>query len=60
MARFQACIWDPGPPKISGIHHLYGDGRVIWKLAGKFNLPDLYPGNPKVGSVPGRGSTTFY
>src|SRR5262245_29070599 len=51
---------DPGPPGISGIHHLYGDGHVVWKSAGKFRIQDLRPGNPAVGSVPAPGSTTFY
>ena len=51
---------DPGPPKISGIHHLYGDGRVIWKPAVRFKMQDLWMGNPNVGEVPGPGSTTFY
>jgi hypothetical protein len=51
---------DPSPPGFSGIHHLYGDGRVIWKSVKRFNVQDLYMGNPNVGAVPGPGSTTFY
>ncbi len=51
---------DPGPPKFWGIHHLYGDGHVIWKPVKKFKIQDLWMGNPNVGSVPGPGSTTFY
>ena len=51
---------DRGPPQITGIHHLYGDGRVIWKPARQFKLADLSPSNPNVGSVPAPGSTTFY
>lgn len=51
---------DPSPPGFSGIHHLYGDGHVIWKAASQFKVQDLYMGNSSVGSVPGPGSTTFY
>ena len=51
---------DPGPPRFSGIHHLYGDGRVIWKPVTKFKVEDLWMGNPSVGEVPGPGATTFY
>jgi hypothetical protein len=51
---------DPGPPKISGIHHLYGDGHVIWKSAKKFTTGDLRPDNLKVGVVPGSGGDATY
>src|SRR2546421_1104135 len=49
---------DPGPPKFSGIHHLYGDGHVVWKAAKKFDIVALYMGNPTVGAIPGPGATT--
>ncbi len=51
---------DPGPPRLSGIHHLYGDGHVVWKSVRQFRIQDLTPTNPNVGSVPSEGSTTFY
>jgi prepilin-type N-terminal cleavage/methylation domain-containing protein len=51
---------DPGPPKISGIHHLFGDGHVVWKPARQFKIQDLWAGNPNVPAVPASGSTTFY
>src|SRR3954469_2637743 len=46
---------EPSPPGFSGIHHLYGDGHVVWKSAKKFKVQDLYMGNPNVGAVPGPG-----
>jgi prepilin-type N-terminal cleavage/methylation domain-containing protein len=58
--KFAGVYTDLGPPRLSGIHHLYGDGHVIWKAANKFNVPALYMGNPNVGAVPGPGATTFY
>jgi prepilin-type N-terminal cleavage/methylation domain-containing protein len=51
---------DPGPPSFTGIHHVYGDGHVVWKSAREFVIPDLRPGNPSVAAVPAPGSTTFY
>jgi len=52
---------DPGPPKISGIHHLYGDGHVVWKSVRQFKIESLKRGNPLVGAVPDPyGDTTFY
>ena len=52
---------DPGPPGFSGIHHLYGDGHVIWKSSKRFNIEDLQPGNVNVAVVPGsRGDATYY
>jgi hypothetical protein len=52
---------DPGPPKLFGLHHLYGDGHVIWKSARSFKVQDLRPNNPAVGVVNGSGGdATFY
>jgi prepilin-type N-terminal cleavage/methylation domain-containing protein len=35
---------DVGPPKISGVNHLHGDGHVEWKDVTKFNLNSLQSG----------------
>jgi prepilin-type N-terminal cleavage/methylation domain-containing protein len=52
---------DPGPPGLSGIHHFYGDGHVVWKSVQQFKIQDLTPTNSNVGSVRAQGSsTTFY
>jgi prepilin-type N-terminal cleavage/methylation domain-containing protein len=51
---------DPGPPVIFGMHHLFGDGHIIWKPSRQFKISDLTPGNMNVGQVQGSGSTTFY
>ena len=52
---------DPGPPAIAGIHHLYGDGRVVWKPARQFDIPSLRPGGTNVASVSTpAGDATFY
>lgn len=52
---------DSAPPKISGIHHLYGDGHVIWKPAHQFKIEDLRPNNANIGAVPGSsGDATYY
>jgi prepilin-type N-terminal cleavage/methylation domain-containing protein len=52
---------DPGPPAIAGIHHLYGDGRVVWKPANQFDIPSLRPGSTNVASVSTpAGDATFY
>ena len=52
--------FDSGPPKISGLHHLYGDGHVIWKAARQFKIEDLRPGNMNIGAVPGSGGDATY
>ncbi len=52
---------DPGPPGFSGIHHLFGDGHVIWKSVRKFKMEDLRPNNMSVAVVPGSaGDATYY
>jgi hypothetical protein len=52
---------DPGPPAIAGIHHLYGDGRVVWKPARQFDIPTLRTGSTNVASVTtADGDATFY
>ena len=51
---------DSAPPKFWGIHHLYGDGRVIWKPVRKFKIADLRPDNPNIGVVPGSGGDATY
>jgi prepilin-type N-terminal cleavage/methylation domain-containing protein len=54
-------ITDPGPPAFSGLNQLYGDGRVIWKSAKKFDVPSLSSGNNAVGLVRDYSiSATFY
>ena len=53
--------FDSPPPKFSGIHHLFGDGHVIWKSVRQFKIEDLRPGNPNIGAVPGSsGDATYY
>ncbi|HZQ48349.1 MAG TPA: type II secretion system protein [Verrucomicrobiae bacterium] len=53
---------DPSPiPRITGLNQLFGDGRVVWKNAGQFNLGALSAANASVGQVIGYGSSsTFY
>jgi hypothetical protein len=51
---------DPGPPGFSGIHHLYGDGHVIWKSSKRFRIEDLKPENVNVAVVPGSGGDATY
>ena len=52
---------DPGPPKLDGIHHLYGDGHVIWKPGRAFQIDQLRPNNGLVAVVPGSsGDATYY
>jgi hypothetical protein len=52
---------DPGPPEFSGLNQLYGDGRVVWKSAKKFDLPNLIAGTSSVGMVRAFGTdATFY
>ncbi|MDB6025260.1 MAG: putative major pilin subunit [Verrucomicrobiales bacterium] len=48
-------------PKFTGIHQLYGDGRVVWKGVKQFDLPTLTPGNTNIGWVRDPANdTTFY
>lgn len=52
---------DPGPPAIAGIHHLYGDGHIVWKPAKQFDIPSLRTGSTNVASVTtADGDATFY
>lgn len=51
---------DPGPPKISGIHHLYGDGHVKWKPARMFRIENLSSANTQIGVVPDTGNNATY
>lgn len=50
-----------GPKGMTGMNRLFGDSRVEWKPMSKFNVSELRPYNPNVGSVVGfGGSTSFY
>ncbi|MEW6156971.1 MAG: prepilin-type N-terminal cleavage/methylation domain-containing protein [Verrucomicrobiota bacterium] len=52
---------DPNLSGFSGVHHLYGDGRVIWKSSKKFDLPKTRPDNNEIGLVRGYSTdTSFY
>jgi hypothetical protein len=52
---------DSAPPKVSGIHHLYGDGHVRWKPAREFQLQELHPSSTQTGVVPDLdGNATYY
>lgn len=52
---------DPGPPAFAGLNQLYGDGRVVWKSAKKFDVPNLKSANNSVGLVRDYSiSATFY
>jgi len=42
---------DASPPKFSGLNQLYGDGRVIWRSARRFDVPNLNTSNPDAGVV---------
>jgi prepilin-type N-terminal cleavage/methylation domain-containing protein len=49
------------PPRFSGLNQLFGDGRVVWKSRGQFDLNNLSPGNTSVGVVRQVSpSTVFY
>jgi hypothetical protein len=52
--------FDTGPPAITGIHHLSGDGHVSWKPARKFELEKLRPDNKEIGVVPDTGGNATY
>jgi prepilin-type N-terminal cleavage/methylation domain-containing protein len=53
---------DFGPtPSFTGLNQLYGDGRVVWKSAGRFNVTSLVSGNNSVGQVRAYGTDSdFY
>jgi len=42
---------DHAPVAFSGLNQLFGDGRVAWKPASKFDLPNLVSGNTNIGVV---------
>ena len=33
---------EEGPPKISGIHKLFGDGHVVWKDRKEFDIENMH------------------
>ncbi len=52
--------FDQWPPKISGLHQLFGDGHVVWKSAARFNIESIKSGtNVRAVRGPG-GNDTFY
>ena len=52
---------DPTPPGFDGLNQLYGDGRVAWKSAKKFNLPVLHSRSDANGLARGcAGDLSFY
>jgi prepilin-type N-terminal cleavage/methylation domain-containing protein len=42
---------DRAPAAFSGLNQLFGDGRVVWKPVGKFDVPNLTSGNTNTGIV---------
>jgi prepilin-type N-terminal cleavage/methylation domain-containing protein len=58
--RNPGVYYDPAP-SITGIHHLYGDGHVIWKSVREIKVNELRPDNKDIGMVPDTGgNATFY
>lgn len=54
-------LQDAGPPGFDGLSQLYGDGRVVWKPARQFDLPNLYSRTGTNGMVRATvGGITFY
>jgi len=52
---------DTGPtPSFTGLNQLYGDGRVVWKSAGKFDVNHLNNGNTAIGLVRAYSTDTTY
>jgi prepilin-type N-terminal cleavage/methylation domain-containing protein len=51
---------DKSPPKIAGVHQLYGDGRVQWKSSKKVALETLPTGNNTIGKISGYASEATY
>jgi hypothetical protein len=58
--RKPGLYFDVTPPKFSGIHHLYGEGHVIWRNVNKFDVGSLKPGNKNIGWVTDPGHNTTY
>jgi prepilin-type N-terminal cleavage/methylation domain-containing protein len=58
--RIPGVYRDPGPPQFTGIHHLYGDGRVTWKPARRFRIEELRPDSKTTGVVPDSGGNATY
>jgi hypothetical protein len=49
------------PPGFTGLNQLYGDGRVIWKNVGQFDMHHLNNTNNSIGLVYGNlGDTSYY
>jgi len=40
---------EEGPPKISGIHRLFGDGHVVWKDRDEFDIENMHLNNAPDG-----------
>ena len=57
--RNPGVYFDPAPA-ITGIHHLYGDGHVIWKSARELKVEELRPGNKDIGVVTDTGGNATY
>ena len=52
---------ETGPPSLTGLNHLFGDGHVIWKPRGEFDPVAMDALDPATGFVRGGGAdTTFY
>ena len=51
---------DPGPPKFSGINHLFGDGHVVWKSVRNFRIGDLRPNSTNTGVVTDTAENATY
>jgi len=59
--RKPGIVQDPGPPGITGLNQLYGDCRVTWKAANRFDLPALSARRVTNGIVRSTlGGLTFY
>ena len=51
---------DFAPPQFTGLNQLYGDGRVVWKSAKKFDVTNLNSANPNVGVVKAFSTDSTY
>jgi len=47
-------------PSFTGLNQLYGDGRVVWKNVGKFDVSHLNNGNAAIGLVRAFSTDTTY
>ena len=43
---------DLGPPQLTGVNQLFGDGRVEWRDRSRFNIGDLHAGGAGIPSGP--------